>query len=85
MDAFPVYCDSLMYDGVLATARYCPFCLTNEELPASKRMHQFLNRGSWLDHIHRHVQELDESKPTECPYPDCGELFESVQQLQFHL
>jgi hypothetical protein len=85
MDAFPVYCDPLMYGGVLATAGYCPFCLTNEESPASKRMHQFLNRGSWLDHIHKHVQDLDGSKSAECPYPDCGELFESVQQLQFHL
>jgi hypothetical protein len=85
VNAFPVYYDPLIYDDVLATAGYCPFYLTNEELPASKRMHQFLNRESWLNHIHKHVQKLDESKPAEYSYSDCGELFEFIQQLQFHL
>ena len=85
IDAFLVYYDPLIYSSVLTTTRYYPFYLTNKELLVSKRIHQFLNHGSWLDYIHRHVQELDESKPMKCLYPDCGELFESVQQLQFHL
>lgn len=34
----------------------------------------------WLDHIQKHVQDLDGSKPAKCPHPhpDCDELFELV-------
>lgn len=50
-------------------------------------MNQFLNRNKWLEHIHKHVRGLDESKPLKCPHPQpyCAKLFESVKHLQFHL
>jgi hypothetical protein len=56
-------------------------------LPAATRMYQFLNRGKWLEHVHKHVQDLDNSKPAWCPHPQpsCAKLFESVLHLQFHL
>lgn len=87
LDAFLVYCDPPIHGGVLATAGYCPFCLTNARLPARMRMYQLLNHGKWLDHIQKHVQDLYGRKPAKCPHPrpDCAELFESVKQLQFHL
>jgi len=56
-------------------------------LPASVRLKQFLNRGKWLDHIHKHVSCLNAEKPLKCPHPQpyCATLFDSVKQLQFHL
>ena len=66
LDAFLVYCDPPTHGGVLATAGYCPSCLTNARLPARMRMYQFLNRGKWLDHIQKHVQDLNGSKPAKC-------------------
>jgi hypothetical protein len=87
LETFPVWCDSLTYDGVLATAGHCLFCLTDARMPAATRMYQFLNRGKWLEHVHKHVQDLDNSKPAWCPHPQpsCAKLFESVLHLQFHL
>ena len=87
VETFPIYCDPLMHGGVLATSGYCPFCLTDSRLSASTRMNQFLNRNKWLEHIHKHVRGLDESKPLRCPHPHpyCSKLFESVKYLQFHL
>jgi hypothetical protein len=69
LDAFLLYFDPPMRGGVLATAGYCPFCLTNARLPARMRMYQFLNRSKWLDHVQKHVQDLDGSKPAKCPHP----------------
>lgn len=87
LETFPIYFDPLIHGGVLATAGYCPFCVTDERLPASKRLYQFLNRSKWLEHIHKHVHDLDDRKPLKCPHPQpyCAKLFESVKQLQFHL
>ena len=50
-------------------------------------MHQFLKRAIWKEHIYRHVETLDESKPLNCPYPglQCRATFNSVGKLKFHL
>ncbi|EXJ88025.1 hypothetical protein A1O1_04952 [Capronia coronata CBS 617.96] len=65
----PTFCDPLIYGRVLATAGYCPFCLTDERLPASVRLKQFLNRGKWLTHIHKHISSLDVKEPLKCAHP----------------
>ncbi|KIW99556.1 uncharacterized protein Z518_11295 [Rhinocladiella mackenziei CBS 650.93] len=56
-------------------------------LPASVRLKQFLNRGKWLGHIHKHISCLNAEKPAKCPHPHPYRptLFDSVKQLQFHL
>lgn len=84
---FPMVCDPLTHGGVLATVGFCPYCLTATSLPASVRLKQFLNRGRWLDHIHKHTSRLDAEKSLKCPHPQpyCATLFDSVKQLQFHL
>jgi hypothetical protein len=87
LETFPVWCDPLTHGGVLAIAGHCPFCLTDARLPATTRMYQFLNRRKWLEHVHKHVQDLDNGKPARCPHPQpsCAKFFESVLHLQFHL
>ena len=85
-ETLPIQCDPLVYDGVLATAGYCPFCLGGTA-PAAVRMHQFLKRATWKEHIHRHVETLDESKPLNCPHPGLQytAIFNLVKKLKFHL
>jgi hypothetical protein len=87
LETFPIFCDPLTHGGVLATAGYCLFCLTDTRLPASLRLKQFMNRGKWLAHIHKHIRRLDPNKPVKCPHPQtyCATLFNSVKLLQFHL
>lgn len=87
-DSLPIWCDPLVYGGVLARAGYCPFCLGDGRMPASARMYQFKKRWTWLDHIQTHITELkDAPLPLPCPRPHshCPGAFNSVLDLQFHL
>lgn len=87
-DSLPMWCDPLAYGGVLARAGYCPFCLGDERMSASVRMHQFKKRWTWLDHIQTHIRELENAaRPLNCPrlHAHCPEKFDSVLDLQFHL
>jgi hypothetical protein len=83
---FPVWCDYLLYSGVLAQPGHCPHCLFKPKLPASLRMFQFKDRRKWQDHIRRHDQDLRDGEST-CPYsqPSCKQPFPSALYLQFHL
>jgi hypothetical protein len=56
-------------------------------LPAATRMHQFLDRPEWQDHIDQHSGNLGDSKAPLCPHPrvQCADAFESLQGLKFHL
>ncbi len=92
LNTFSIYFDPLVYGGVLATPGYCPYCLNDKEKPPVLRMYQFLNRGPWVKHIHRHLEDL--VTPAQqgrlvltCPHPDyrCPRSFDSVLQLRFHL
>jgi len=86
-ESFPVWWDPLMYAGILTTAGYCRFCFADARLPATTRMQQFLNTIKWLDHIRRHVEDIERSyNPPVCPDSrHCNELFDSVRHLEFHL
>jgi hypothetical protein len=73
---------------LLQEAPYGQPWLCGAVLPVTKRMHQFLDRAKWRDHIHKHIgKDLGDSKPPICPHPrpQCAEAFESVQELRFHL
>lgn len=91
-DSLSVWCDPLFYGGVLARAGHCPWCLTDEDLPASVRSYQFKTRRGWLEHIYEHkirLKMLLEDKPRSirCPdkWPHCPQEFVSVLELEFHL
>ncbi|KAF4441122.1 putative carbonic anhydrase 2 [Fusarium austroafricanum] len=85
-DSLPTWCDPLVYGGVLARAGYCPFCLGDDRMKASARMHQFKQRWAWLDHIQTHIRTLDNTN-LSCPrqHTHCPGHFDSVLDLQFHL
>jgi hypothetical protein len=93
LSTFPIYFGPLLYGGVLASPGYCPFCLTNTALEPHDRVHQFLHRGKWLEHIQRHIEKLKESErqngsiPVKCPQPEprCPKNFDCVLELEFHL
>ncbi|KAK0721747.1 hypothetical protein B0T26DRAFT_849947, partial [Lasiosphaeria miniovina] len=50
-ETLPVQCDPLVYGGALVTAGYCVFCMADPSLPSEKRLHQYLERGPWKDHV----------------------------------
>ena len=87
LNDFPMWCDPLTYGGVLATPGHCPFCVTDESLPASTRMHQFLHRATWLEHVQQHIRILHPDQPVKCPHPSasCGKVVATPLELQFHL
>src|SRR5438045_6300189 len=66
-DTVPTQCNPLIYGGTLASPGYCPFCLGDESLPATTRMHQFLVQAEWRDHIHQHLENLGGIKAPKCP------------------
>ncbi|KND89402.1 hypothetical protein TOPH_06078, partial [Tolypocladium ophioglossoides CBS 100239] len=90
-ETLPVNCDPLTYGGVLATAGYCVLCMADLSLAPEVRLRQFLDRGSWRDHVYRHyqtyVQSVEDGKPAACPHPNSrGDIkFDSAKQLEFHL
>ncbi|RYP53371.1 hypothetical protein DL768_001616 [Monosporascus sp. mg162] len=87
-DSLPIWCDPLIYGGVLARAGHCPFCLGDGRLQPSVRMHQFKIRWTWLDHIQTHITALQNGAlPVRCPrlHSHCPGEFTSVLELQFHL
>ncbi|KAK7398162.1 hypothetical protein QQX98_012469 [Neonectria punicea] len=90
-ETLPIQCDPLMYGGVLATAGYCVFCMADSSLAPDVRLRQFLDKGSWRDHVHGHykihVRSVEDGKPTLCPHPNlrCDGGFDSAKHLEFHL
>ena len=51
MSIFHTCFDPLLHGRILASPGYCPFCLENPGLEPEDRMHQFLHRAKWLEHI----------------------------------
>jgi hypothetical protein len=66
LQSFPRFLVPLLPEGILAMPGFCPFCLTNSKLPASRRMYQFKNKQKWLQHVQDHVDSLDDYHPLEC-------------------
>jgi hypothetical protein len=66
----------------------------NKSLPAVRRMRQYLNRNTWMDHISRcfdakiiqHASIIDTDNMLNCdhPHPRCTVPFESAKKLRFH-
>jgi hypothetical protein len=94
LNTFPAQLDPLVYDKVLATAGYCPWCLWNTRLlQPSKRMRQWTKRGDWVEHLRTHIRKLEKKESEgedlvlECPHDQsrCPKSFSSVLDLRFHL
>jgi hypothetical protein len=93
LSTFPTCFDPLPHGGILASPGYCPFCLENPRLEPEDRMHQFLHRAKWLEHIQRHIAALRKferengSALVVCPRrnPRCPSYFVCVLDLEFHL
>ncbi|WQF80676.1 hypothetical protein CDEST_05690 [Colletotrichum destructivum] len=89
-ETLPVQCDPLTYGGVLATAGYCPLCMSGSSLEPEARLRQFLDRGPWKAHVQSHyetyVQSADGGEHLICPHPGkyCNASLYSVEHLKFH-
>jgi len=57
----PVQFNLLTFRHTLADLGRCPFCMFDSKLPPRKRMHQFLDRTNWRDHVRNHFRQLGTS------------------------
>lgn len=90
----PVQCDPLMYGGVLAAPAFCPICIGNAGKPATRRMHQYRNRQTWMTHVSncyeqdvaKQTSSLGNDKSLKCAHlhPRCAVAIHSAQGLRFH-
>ncbi|KAK2022058.1 hypothetical protein LX32DRAFT_574259 [Colletotrichum zoysiae] len=90
-ETLPIQCDPLVYGGVLASAGYCVFCMSDLLLEPEARLRYFLDRGPWKAHVQSHyetyVLSADGGEHMKCPHPGkhCNAPFDSVEHLKFHL
>jgi hypothetical protein len=84
-ETIPTQCNPLIYGGTLAAPGLCPYCLGNESLSPEIRTQQFPETAEWKNHIHN--RHFEDSNSLVCPLAKlhCGESFETLQELQFHL
>jgi hypothetical protein len=73
-----VQCNPFNYGGALASPGYCLFYLSDTELPAAARMHQFLDRASWREHVNQHIENF--SKAPNVHTLECSVLTLSDQR-----
>ncbi|KAK3361657.1 hypothetical protein B0T24DRAFT_538692 [Lasiosphaeria ovina] len=71
----PLRCNPVTFRTAIACAGYCPCCLSNDRLPAAKRMHQHTIRANWLRHIYdcipKYIQTQCASSWVPCPHERC--------------
>lgn len=80
-------CNSFVYDEVLVSSEYYSFCLNDTTFSAIARMHQYVNRIKWREHIVEHIKRLNNNKAIKCSHSrsECVRAFDSRLKLKFHL
>jgi hypothetical protein len=91
LETISTYYNPLVYGRVLATARYCGFCLNNISLPAVELIEQFpfdTERKNVSECFDKHVRGWN-GQLLHFHYsplsPQCKRVFDSQLRLQFHL
>ena len=72
----PHRCDPVRFRHAISRAGYCPRCLGDQSISASKRMRQFADSNSWKRHIsmciQAYVSEFSQHSSVACPHPICS-------------
>lgn len=75
-------CGTMTYCHTLVRPGYCPFCMSDTGLPASKRLESWTRDHKLWSHVR---QDLERRQwPRTCPHPLCDSLIKDALALQFH-
>jgi len=75
-------CGTVTYCHTLVRPGYCPFCMSERTLPASKRLESWTRDHKLWDHVNDHIEES--RWPQACPHPLCDTPVKDAAALQFH-
>lgn len=75
-------CGTITYCHTLVRPGYCPFCISETTLPASKRLESWTRDHKLWSHVNEHLEEC--RWPRECPHPLCDTSLRDAAALQFH-
>lgn len=85
----PFRCNLVTFRTAVACAGYCPRCLSNDSLPAAKRMYQYMSRSNWLRHIHdcipNYIQTRCDPSRVPCLHERCPVVCPTGVDLWHHL
>ena len=76
-------CGSFTYCSTLIRPAFCPFCVGNGKLDASRRLSSWIRNRQLGDHLEAHLRET--SWPRRCPFPLCDLEVADEQSFLYHL
>jgi hypothetical protein len=76
-------CGTTTYCHTLVRPGYCPFCIRETALPASKRLESWTRDHKLWSHVSEHLEEC--RWPRVCPHPLCDTSLKDAAALQYHL
>jgi len=76
-------CEVWTYRNTLVTPGICPFCVGQDQLPATKRYHQFPESFRLWRHVDRHL--LETLWPGPCPHPLCDLVLKDAEDFNCHM
>lgn len=76
-------CGLLLYCGLLLRPAFCPYCLGDARLDASKRSRSFTAETKLRPHLKHHIQAS--CWPLQCPHPLCDSTLEDRTSFLYHL
>ena len=76
-------CGTITSCHTLVRPGYCPFCMSDLDLPASKQMESWTRDHKLWTHISEHITECQ--WPCVCPHPLCDENLKEATAFRFHL
>jgi hypothetical protein len=76
-------CGTITYCHKLVRPSYCPFCMSDPELFASKRLESRTRDHKLWSHANEHFGKC--RWPRVCPYPLCDTTLKDAASFQFHL
>jgi hypothetical protein len=75
-------CGTITYIHTLVRPGFCPFCLGNEALPATRRLESWTRDRKMWGHMNEHLVGMQ--WPCRCPHPLCDVSLEDEAALSFH-
>ena len=79
-----VWCGAQRYCHTVISPGNCPFCLSNEQLSASKRFQAWTRNYLLMQHVDGHIAEISDTE-FHCPHPLCAEQMNSIDLFRQHL
>ena len=76
-------CASITYCNTLFRPAFCPFCLGDDQLPASSRWNSWTREAKLWSHLGAHLATM--CWPRKCPHPLCSLELESETSFLYHL